>query len=137
MTAGDIHVEQLDGFDFAGRDLENITSVFSTAMTAAGNNSASPAAGGMMQEGEEFMRQERQARDLLAQYMTKVKNGLGGYGTAVEALGQEHDKLTQLTTRQMQTLLRPQEGPVPLDPAFDWRRALTAQSSEGAERGGQ
>jgi hypothetical protein len=81
------------------------------------------------------MANERQARELLVRYMTATSQGLTGYRTAVSAIGQKYQGLQHLTTGRMQALLRLQEGPAPIDAAFDWQRVVAAQLLPAGEGG--
>jgi hypothetical protein len=122
-----VHVKNVDAFPLAVRDLGTAATNFHTDMAEVGKVSASPGAEGGTAESKEFMKLERTARDLLANFMTAVANGLDGYHQAGQKLMQEHEGLVHLTRSRLQTLLRPSEGPVRTDPAFDWRRAVEDQ----------
>jgi hypothetical protein len=80
-----------------------------------------------MEEGKAFMRDERSARELLVQFMTKTSDGLTGYQSAMGALDREHQGLVSLNTTRLKTLLLPTEGAVRNDGVFDWRDAVAHQ----------
>jgi hypothetical protein len=135
MGQGDINVTAVEAFDPFGTSMDAIANSFASTMGQVASNSASPAAAGTMEEGKAFMANERQARELLVRYMTATSQGLTGYRTAVSAIGQEYQGLQHLTTGRMQALLRPQEGPAPVDPVFDWQRVVAAQLLPAGEGG--
>ncbi|WP_350279201.1 hypothetical protein [Kribbella sp. HUAS MG21] len=122
-----VHVQEVDALRYSESEMANVAGTFRDGMTRAGEDSASPAAAGGTIESKLFMTQERQARESLVQFMTKTGNGLDGYHSAVTQLRIEHEGLVHLTRSRLQALLRPQEGPVRTDPAFDWRRAVQHQ----------
>lgn len=128
MALGDIDVTQVEEFDHSSTEMGHIAGDFSTSMAEVANNSASPEAHGKMEQGATFMQKERQARELLAQHMTKTSDGLTGYQTAVASIGEEHKGLLQLTDQRMRTLLRPHEGPMATNDAFDWQDVLAYQA---------
>ncbi|WP_433165236.1 hypothetical protein [Kribbella sp. CA-247076] len=126
---GNIWVTNAAAFDDAYNQMGQVASDFSTGMGVTGQESASPAAKGGTIESGMFMQQERQARDLLAQFMTKTSDGLQGYQSAILRLGEEHKGLVHLNNQRLSALLKPGDGPVQTDPAFDWRRAVDYQNS--------
>jgi hypothetical protein len=77
------------------------------------------------------MAQERQARDMLAQYMTQTSIGLHGYQTAVAAIGGEYSDLIVRNNSTMNALLRPGGAPVETNPIFNWPAVLTRGAGGG------
>jgi len=119
MPQGDINVTNTDSFDHFGSSMDGIASAFNTTMGEVASNSASSGTAGTMEEGQAFLQNERAARELLVQYMSKTSEGLTGYRTAVSAIGQEHQGLIQLTNSRMQALLKPHDGPTAVNPIFE------------------
>ncbi|HET6297636.1 MAG TPA: hypothetical protein VFG33_29900 [Kribbella sp.] len=119
MPQGDINVTNTDSFDHFGSSMDGIASAFNTTMGEVASNSASSGTAGTMEEGQAFLQNERAARELLVQYMSKTSEGLTGYRTAVSAIGQEHLGLIQLTNSRMQALLKPHDGPTAVNPIFE------------------
>jgi hypothetical protein len=111
--------------------MADIADAFRDGMGRAGQDSASPAAAGGTTESHTFMQLERQARESLVQFMTKTAGGLDGYHNAVTQLKNEHEGLVHLTRSRLQALLRPHDGRVRSDPAFDPGRAVLHQLHPG------
>jgi hypothetical protein len=124
---GDILLKDDSAFGHAYREMRGVVDRFQGGMETTAQSSASPAAAGKMEEGKAFMQQERQARELLVQYMTKTSDGLVGYQTAVEAIGSEYLKLAALNTQRLRTLMHPSEGAIPNNPVFNWEPIVANQ----------
>jgi hypothetical protein len=123
----DILVKDQSAFGQAHREMGTILGQFTTDMQKVAQDSASPAAAGKMPEGINFMKQEREGRELLVQYMTKTSDGLAGYENATAALGHEHLGLVALNTTRLKTILQPSEGVIPNSSMFNWRDAVAHQ----------
>jgi hypothetical protein len=125
--AADIEVKDDSAFVHANSQMNGVTRAFQEGMQRVAQDSASPAAAGTMDEGKTFMRDERSARELLAQYMTKTSQGLTGYESTMMALDREHDGLVSANITRLKALLRPTDGAVRTDGIFDWRNAVAHQ----------
>jgi hypothetical protein len=122
-----IDVRDDQAFALAENELGGVAGGFHDGMGQAGQDSASPAAAGGTNESKVFMQQERQAREMLVQFMTKTSNGLDGYHGAATQLKNAHQGLVHVNNTRLKALLRPTDGPVRSDPAFDWHQAVTHQ----------
>lgn len=126
--AGYIEVGEVSAFDDAATQMQSVADGFHDGMRATAGQSASPAAAGTMPEGQTFMQNERQARELLVQYLSKTSDGLSGYQTAIGQLGREHHGLVALNSQRLKALLLPHDGPVRNDPIFNWQNVLDQQN---------
>ncbi|GAA0612455.1 hypothetical protein HPO96_22750 [Kribbella sandramycini] len=102
---------------------------FSTAVQDTGTLSATKSAPGQMPEGVAFMKVEREARDTLAQVMSKMLQGLKGYDQAVEAVFANYGNLHELTLQRARALLKPTDAPAEVNSAFDPQWVLAHQAA--------
>ncbi|MGW6197213.1 hypothetical protein ACWF0M_13805 [Kribbella sp. NPDC055110] len=116
-----------EAFHTASGGLADVTDDFSTKMREAGQNSASPAAGGGTAESTAFMKVERAARDKLVQYMSNTADGLQGYQSAITEIGGALDRNADVTTQRLNKLLKPQDGNVTPNKDFDPGHAIVYQ----------
>lgn len=116
-----------EAFQTAGNGLASVTDGFTGKMQEAGQNSASPAAGGGTAASLAFMKVERDARNALVQYMSNVADGLQGYQSAITEIGATLDRNVEVTKPRLTTLLKPQEGNVRPNEEFDPGHAITWQ----------
>lgn len=123
-----IDVKDDSVFGHTNAQMTGVVGDFDGGLQTTARSSASPGAAGTMPEGADFMTQERQSRELLAQYMTKTSDGLHGYQSAVGQLDNEHRKLVTLNTSRLRKLMQPHDGEMPNDAAFNWRNVLAQQS---------
>lgn len=114
-----VHVADDEALQSSETEMRDVASRFRSDMQKAGGNFATTATGGGTEESKYFMEKERESRDLLAQFMTKTAGGLDSYHSAVMQLRSEHAGLVQLTRGRLQTLLRPHDGAIRNDPAFE------------------
>ncbi|MEV8378396.1 hypothetical protein AB0P21_37000 [Kribbella sp. NPDC056861] len=124
----DIEITATEQFTNFDQQMAALVSGFDTSMGSAADKSASPAAAGAMEEGRQFMTQERQARDTLAQFMSQTSEGLHGYQTAVGAISQEYNNLIALNNTTMNALLQPGKTPAAVNPIFNWPDVLQRQA---------
>jgi hypothetical protein len=129
-----------EAFQTAQSGLADVTSDFTTKMREAGQNSASPAAGGGSAESVAFMTTERNARNTLAQYMSNTADGLQGYQSAITEIAGALDRNVQVTKGRLSALLKPQDGNVRPNQDFDAGHAIVWQldhpRNQAAPQGG-
>lgn len=116
-----------EAFQTAGSGLADVTDDFSAKMRTAGDNSASPAAGGGTAESVAFMKVERAARNTLVQYMSNTADGLQGYQSAITEIGGALARNVEVTKARLSKLLKPQEGNVRPNEVFDPGHAIIYQ----------
>jgi hypothetical protein len=124
----DVDVTDHTALDDGSTQLKAVADAFARAMETTAHSSASPQATGSMPEGIAFMKNERQARELLVQYLSKTSDGLQGYQSAVQQIRDQYGNLVAVNKQRLQALLQPHDGPVPNSPVFDWHQALQYQT---------
>ncbi|TWD81321.1 hypothetical protein FB561_2433 [Kribbella amoyensis] len=113
-----IHSDDTASFGHARDGFGRIVGDFAGHAEMAGNSSAGPAATGMMEEGNTFVQQERQGRDLLGRFLAETTRGLQGYQNAVGAIGQEYENVIALNDATLRRLIQPGGAPADMDPMF-------------------
>jgi len=91
---------------------------FGQAMSNVATQASAPAAAGSLTESAAFLKAEQQSRAALTQFMSKVDQGLAGYGNAIGAIGQLYANLIQVNVSTMSALLKQNPEPVPTSPVF-------------------
>ncbi|GAB3813065.1 hypothetical protein [Kribbella italica] len=118
MSEDRIHVKDTAAFNRFTTGMDATAQAFGTSVAEAGVRSTYEAPAGGMAEGVAFLGKERQARDQLAQFMTKTMDGMVGYRKAVGAIGEQYDGTINRQVGIMNPLLEANNQPVPNNPAF-------------------
>ncbi|MFI5736311.1 hypothetical protein ACIA49_39720 [Kribbella sp. NPDC051587] len=119
---------ETEGMRAASEALGKAQGEFDTALADVTNYSASDAAEMDLKEAQEFMVNERTARNQLAEYMTRTSNGAAGYKSAVDSITTSYTNHSNVSVQRIQALLKQQDGPVPIRGGFvDWTYALQYQ----------
>jgi hypothetical protein len=127
---------RIDGLNVFAMQLHAAEQIFRRHMEAVARASVTVGAAGAMEEGVVLRQRETDARNLLAEHMTRTANGVGGYQAAAGEIARQYSTLRAVTTETMRQILRPTDAPPGQDQIFDPTRVIAEKNTVPPDQAG-